>query len=99
MPNEPSGSHAIPPPESRGLVIEVKHIVAVAAFLGMGGVGAGVVTIGGHAAAVAPPEMVTALAEINAKLTVLDAKLDTSRDVAVDHEARLRALEKRLPPR
>lgn len=95
--NDTSGNHPLPTPEPRGLVVEVKHIVAVAAFLGLGGVGAGVVTVGGaHAPAPAPPEMVTALAEINAKLTVLGAKLDNGRAVADDHEARIRALEKRL---
>ena len=98
MTNDPSGGHALPPatpPESRGLVVEVKHIVAVAAFLGFGGVGAGVVTIGSaHSPVVqAAPEVVSALAEIKAQLLVMNAKLDTTSGRIDDHEARLRALE------
>lgn len=101
--NEPSGSHLLPPvSESRGIVLEIKHVVAVAAFLGIGGVGAGVVTIGGQhsqSPAVVPAEVTTALAEINAKLTVMNAKLDVSGKTLDDHETRLRALEKRLTQR
>lgn len=102
--NEPSGSHTLPPQnvpsDTRGVVIEVKHIIAVAAFLGLGGVGAGVVTVGGqHQQAPVPPEVVTALAEIKAQLVVMSNKLDTSGDRLADHEKRLRELEARARAR
>lgn len=42
--NENSGSHQVPQaePQTRGIVIDIKHIIAVAAFLGFGVGGGGI---------------------------------------------------------
>lgn len=95
---ERSGPHQAAPTiieDRRGFVVEVKHIVAAAAFLGFGGVGAGAITLV-RVPQAQSPEVATALAQINAKLDLLihdESELKTKVD---DHEKRVQAIELRL---
>lgn len=92
---EPSGTHSLPRDEG-GETFRLPRgalVVIVAALIGGGG-GSGITTLL-HGEPKADPQMLVSLAEIKSKLDLVNAKLDTSARTLDDHEARIRALEKK----